>query len=177
MNRFNLNTEERNRILNLHESIREKTIKKIISEAGPYEDGEIPVPTTGTTVPTTGTTATPGTPAGPGLSGFNADSDGDGAPDYLQAQNPQDKSALTPATPGKTNYSAKDIQTWLNTNKQSGLVVDGKIGPKTIAAIIAALGVTTNVAPVGAPVGAPVVAKTNNSSSQTSGGGDPSTDA
>ena len=143
MNRFKLNTEERNRILNLHESVREKTIKKIILEAGPYEDGEIPVPTAGTTVPTAGTTATPG----------------------------------TPATPGKTNYSAKDIQTWLNTNKQSGLVVDGKIGPLTIAAIAAALGITTNVAPVGAPVGAPVVATTNNSSSQTSGGGDPRNDA
>ena len=136
MNRFKLNTEERNRILNLHESVREKTIKKIILEAGPYEDGEIPVPTTSTTVPTTVTTANTVT----------------------------------------KNYSVKDIQTWLNTNKQSGLVVDGKIGPKTIAAIIAALGVTTNVAPVGAPVGAPVAA-TNNSSSQTSGGGDPSLDA
>jgi hypothetical protein len=79
MNRFKLNTEERNRILNLHESVREKTIKKIILEAGPYEDGEIPVPNTVTTVPTTGTPATPGTPAGPGLSGFNADSDGVGA--------------------------------------------------------------------------------------------------
>ena len=176
MNRFKLNTEERNRILNLHESVREKTIKKIILEAGPYEDGEIPVPTTGTTVPTTATTANTVTPAGPGLSGFNADSDGDGAPDYLQAKNPQDKSALTTANTVTKNYSAKDIQTWLNTNKQSGLVVDGKIGPKTIAAIIAALGITTNVAPVGAPVGAPVAA-TNNSSSQTSGGGDPSLDA
>ena len=39
--------------------------------------------------------ATAKTPAGPGLSGFNADSDGNGTPDYLQAQNPQDKSALT----------------------------------------------------------------------------------
>lgn len=34
------------------------------------------------------------TPAGPGLSGFNADSDGNGIPDYLQTQNPQNKSAL-----------------------------------------------------------------------------------
>ena len=42
--------------------------------------------------------ATATTPAGPGLSGFNADSDGNGTPDYLQAQNPQDKSALTTTT-------------------------------------------------------------------------------
>ena len=42
--------------------------------------------------------ATATTPAGPGLSGFNADSDGNGTPDYLQAQNPQDKSALTATT-------------------------------------------------------------------------------
>ena len=42
--------------------------------------------------------ATATTPAGPGLSGFNADSDGNGIPDYLQAQNPQDKSALTTTT-------------------------------------------------------------------------------
>jgi hypothetical protein len=51
--------------------------------------------------PTNSTPKTPagsGTPAGPGLSGFNADSDGNGIPDYLQTQNPQDKSALT--TPG-----------------------------------------------------------------------------
>ena len=41
--------------------------------------------------------STPGsTPAGPGLSGFNADSDGNGIPDYLQTQNPQDKSTLPP---------------------------------------------------------------------------------
>jgi hypothetical protein len=48
--------------------------------------------------PTNSTPKTPagsGTPAGPGLSGFNADSDGNGIPDYLQTQNPQDKSALT----------------------------------------------------------------------------------
>ena len=86
MNIFKLNTEERNRILNLHESVREKTIKKIILEAGLYEDGGIPV---------------------------------------------------------TKNYSAEDIQNWLNTNKQSGLVVDDNIGPKTIAAITASLGFST----------------------------------
>ena len=49
--------------------------------------------------------STPGsTPAGPGLSGFNADSDGNGIPDYLQTQNPQDKSTLP--TPGTTTPEA-----------------------------------------------------------------------
>ena len=52
--------------------------------------------------------STPGsTPAGPGLSGFNADSDGNGIPDYLQTQNPQDKSALP--TPGSTTPGTEPI--------------------------------------------------------------------
>jgi len=71
---FKLNTEERNRILNLHESVK----KNIISEQ-------------------------------------------------------------------TTNYKVTDIQTWLNTNKKSGLVVDGKLGSKTAAAIKSALGVSTPV--------------------------------
>lgn len=74
MNMFKLNTEERNRILNLHESVK----KNIISEQ-------------------------------------------------------------------TTNYKVTDIQTWLNTNKKSGLVVDGKLGAKTAAAIKSALGVSTPV--------------------------------
>lgn len=74
MNMFKLNTEERNRILNLHESVK----KNIISEQ-------------------------------------------------------------------TTNYKVTDIQTWLNTNKKSGLVVDGKLGSKTAAAIKSALGVSTPV--------------------------------
>jgi hypothetical protein len=69
---FKLNTEEKNRILNLHESVKKVTISE------------------------------------------------------------QTK-----------NYTIKDIQTWLNTNKQSGLVVDGKIGPKTIGAITSVLGIQT----------------------------------
>ena len=56
--------------------------------------------------------STPGsTPAGPGLSGFNADSDGNGIPDYLQTQNPQDKSALlTPKTEPIIPPTRKDIK-------------------------------------------------------------------
>ena len=53
------------------------------------------------------TNLTPKTPAGPGLSGFNADSDGNGIPDYLQTQNPQDKSALT--TPGTQPTGASGV--------------------------------------------------------------------
>jgi peptidoglycan hydrolase-like protein with peptidoglycan-binding domain len=74
MNMFKLNTEERYRILNLHESVKEKTISE-----------------------------------------------------------------------QTTNYKVADIQTWLNTNKKSGLVVDGKLGSKTAAAIKSALGVSTPV--------------------------------
>ena len=55
--------------------------------------------------------ATAKTPAGPGLSGFNADSDGNGIPDYLQTQNPQDKSALlTPKTEPIIPPTRKDIK-------------------------------------------------------------------
>lgn len=56
--------------------------------------------------------STPGsTPAGPGLSRFNADSDGNGIPDYLQTQNTQDKSALpTPGTEPILPPSRKDIR-------------------------------------------------------------------
>ena len=90
--RININEEEVRHILKMHSKEREKTIKKIISEAGPYEDEEIPVSNTAT----------------------NA-----------------------------TFVSNRDMQKWLNTNKQSGVNTDNRVGPKTIDAINKALGITT----------------------------------
>ena len=55
----------------------------------------------------------------------------------------------TNVTPGSTTatnatfVSNKAMQNWLNINKQSGLVLDNRIGPKTIDAINKALGITT----------------------------------
>ena len=55
----------------------------------------------------------------------------------------------TNVTPGSTTatnatfVSNRAMQNWLNTNKQSGLVPDNRIGPKTIDAINKALGITT----------------------------------
>jgi hypothetical protein len=37
------------------------------------------------------------------------------------------------------NYTTADIQNWLNSNKNTGLDVDGKIGPLTLKAIKNAL--------------------------------------
>ena len=120
--RININEEEVRHILKMHSKEREKTIKKIISEAGPYEDEEIPVSTTATNVTPVSTTATNVTPG---------------------------STTATNVTPGSTTatnatfVSNKAMQNWLNINKQSGLVLDNRIGPKTIDAINKALGITT----------------------------------
>ena len=120
--RININEEEVRHILKMHSKEREKTIKKIISEAGPYEDEEIPVSTTATNVTPVSTTATNVTPG---------------------------STTATNVTPGSTTatnatfVSNKAMQNWLNINKQSGSVLDNRIGPKTIDAINKALGITT----------------------------------
>ena len=120
--KININEEEVRHILKMHSKEREKTIKKIISEAGPYEDEEIPVSTTATNVTPGTTTATNVTPG---------------------------STTATNVTPGSTTatnatfVSNRAMQNWLNTNKQSGLVPDNRIGPKTIDAINKALGITT----------------------------------
>ena len=120
--RININEEEVRHILKMHSKEREKTIKKIISEAGPYEDEEIPVSNTATNVTPVSTTTTNVTPV---------------------------SNTATNATPvsntatNATFVSNRDMKKWLNTNKQSGLDTDNRIGPKTIDAINKALGITT----------------------------------
>lgn len=69
--------------------------------------------TSGSTTPG-GTTSTPNAPgynptaAGPGYSGYNADSDGNGMPDYLQVPNPQDKGATS--TQGASQNTPSVVQ-------------------------------------------------------------------
>ena len=110
--RININEEEVRHILKMHSKEREKTIKKIISEAGPYEDEEIPVSNTATNVTPVSTTTTNVTP-------------------------------VSNTATNATFVSNRAMQKWLNTNKQSGLDTDNRIGPKTIDAINKALGITT----------------------------------
>ena len=130
--RININEEEVRHILKMHSKEREKTIKKIISEAGPYEDEEIPVSTTATNVTPVSTTATNVTPVSTTATNVT--------PGSTTATN------VTPGSTTATNatfVSNKAMQNWLNINKQSGLVLDNRIGPKTIDAINKALGITT----------------------------------
>ena len=140
--RININEEEVRHILKMHSKEREKTIKKIISEAGPYEDEEIPVSTTATNVTPGSTTATNVTPVSTTATNVT--------PGSTTATNVTPGSTTaTNVTPGSTTatnatfVSNKAMQNWLNTNKQSGLVPDNRIGPKTIDAINKALGITT----------------------------------
>jgi hypothetical protein len=140
--RININEEEVRHILKMHSKEREKTIKKIISEAGPYEDEEIPVSTTATNVTPVSTTATNVTPGSTTATNVT--------PVSTTATNVTPGSTTaTNVTPGSTTatnatfVSNKAMQNWLNINKQSGLVLDNRIGPKTIDAINKALGITT----------------------------------
>ena len=130
--RININEEEVRHILKMHSKEREKTIKKIISEAGPYEDEEIPVSNTATNVTPVSNTATNVTPVSNTATNVT--------PVSNTATN------ATPVSNTATNatfVSNRDMQKWLNTNKQSGLNTDNRVGPKTIDAINKALGITT----------------------------------
>jgi hypothetical protein len=130
--RININEEEVRHILKMHSKEREKTIKKIISEAGPYEDEEIPVSNTATNVTPVSNTATNVTPVSNTATNVT--------PVSNTATN------ATPVSNTATNatfVSNRAMQKWLNTNKQSGLDTDNRIGPKTIDAINKALGITT----------------------------------
>jgi len=150
--RININEEEVRHILKMHSKEKEKTIKKIISEAGPYEDEEIPVSNTATNVTPVSTTTTNVTPVS--NTATNATPVSNTATNVTPVSNtatnatPVSNTATnaTPVSNTATNatfVSNRDMKKWLNTNKQSGLDTDNRIGPKTIDAINKALGITT----------------------------------
>jgi hypothetical protein len=130
--RININEEEVRHILKMHSKEREKTIKKIISEAGPYEDEEIPVSNTATNVTPVSTTTTNVTPVS------NTATNATPVSNTATNETPVSNTATN-----ATFVSNRDMKKWLNTNKQSGLDTDNRIGPKTIDAINKALGITT----------------------------------
>jgi len=140
--RININEEEVRHILKMHSKEREKTIKKIISEAGPYEDEEIPVSNTATNVTPVSNTATNVTPVS--NTATNVTPVSNTATNATPVSNTATNA--TPVSNTATNatfVSNRDMQKWLNTNKQSGLNTDNRVGPKTIDAINKALGITT----------------------------------
>jgi uncharacterized membrane-anchored protein len=160
--RININEEEVRHILKMHSKEREKTIKKIISEAGPYEDEEIPVSNTATNVTPVSTTTTNVTPVSNTATNVTPVSNtatnvtpvSNTATNVTPVSNtttnvtPVSNTAtnVTPVSNTATNatfVSNRAMQKWLNTNKQSGLDTDNRIGPKTIDAINKALGITT----------------------------------